>query len=371
MMPAPRAPRAPQVPTSSAVSGVRPGPAELVPRQQLKEEQLGHIRTLHKQLKDNEGKLVQKEVACREEVEQTRQENVELIKTQELQLEELQKELTSLEKQVKASQTEKQIWVDYKLLGSQENQQQIQQLEDELTHIHSAFQEMTESIEWTMQEDMKKTDKKTDRKMEKEKHLASERAIKHLDKHSRLAIKENKWLKKALSFYKLEVARLEEAVQKLEEDNLTVLSLLFDLEFSDSSIFSDSFASKKPGLSVCESETAGETIEQGIMGKPAEADGTPGWPEAPESDKPCTSSSQPSAQSAASSTQQICNLLYGRQGNFQQDRPHLGALKLLILKGQSAVLHRVPPSWDTLPPGLQQITSDWPVTTSMILSRFK
>ncbi|KAJ8347626.1 hypothetical protein SKAU_G00262150 [Synaphobranchus kaupii] len=284
-------------------------------RQQLKEEQLGHIKSLHKQLKDKEGKLAQEEVACRQEVEEALQENSQLIRTQEL--------------------------------------------------------ELAESIEWTMKEDMKKTDKKTERKMEKEKHLASERAIKHLDKHSRLAIKENKWLKKALSFYKLEVSRLEVAVQKLEEKNLAVLSKLFDLQFSDPSILSDIFTSQKDGPSVSDLEPPGETIGgQDIIGKLVEADWALGWPAFPERDEPSSSYGQPADQPTSSSTQEISDLLYGRQSNVQ-DCPHLGALKLLNMEGKRTLLHQVSSSWDMLPPGLQEITSDWPVTTSMILDKFK
>ncbi|KAJ8399034.1 hypothetical protein AAFF_G00417010 [Aldrovandia affinis] len=339
-------------------------------RQQLKEEQTGHIRTLHKQLKEKEGKLAQKEVECREQVEEALQDNSELTKTHEQQLEELQTVLGSLEQEVKTLQAEKQIWLDDKVVTSQENQQQVQQLEDKLAQMHKTFQEMSDSIEWTMKEDMKKTDKKTEKKMEKEKHLASERAIEHLDKHSLLAIKENKCLKKALSFYKSEVARLEVAVQKLEEKNLSVLSELFDLQFADAGIFSDVFSTQEASLGVSGSGTPGDTIEgQDIIDKPAEADRALGWPTALERAGPSSSCSQPADQPTGSPTQGITDLLYGRQSNIQ-DCPHLGALKLLNVEGKTTPLHQAVVSCDTLPPELQQTTAHWPVTTHMILTRF-
>ncbi|KAG9351534.1 hypothetical protein JZ751_022785 [Albula glossodonta] len=112
-------------------------------RKQLKEEQMGHVKTLHKQLKDKEGKLAQKEVICREQVEEAIQSHLDLVRSQEQELTDLQGDLRSLEEQVKVLQAEKQIWLDYKMVGSQENQQQIQQLENELTQMHKTFQEMS------------------------------------------------------------------------------------------------------------------------------------------------------------------------------------------------------------------------------------
>ncbi|KAJ8267122.1 hypothetical protein GJAV_G00138700 [Gymnothorax javanicus] len=330
-------------------------------RLQLKEEQWGHIKSLHKQLKGKEGKLLQTELACRQEVELTRREIEELIKTQELELAAIQRELRSLKQRFKPHQTVRQIWVDYKLVGSKQKQRQIQQLDSELAKINKMFWEMSESVKWTMTEDMKKTAKMTHRKMEEAKRLASERAIKHLDKDSLQAIQENKWLKKTLNFYQLEASQLEEAVQKLEVKNLEFLSQLFDLQFCGPNILSDSATGKKSELAGSDFGSPGWTLERGVVCNAEEA---PAWP------APLERSGQPADQPSGSRTREIIGAHYGHQPD-NQDCSHLGARKLLNLHGQRAVTHKIPDDKDTLPPDLLHIASNWPITTSMILNRYK
>lgn len=55
-------------------------------REQLKEEQLGHIKVLRKQAKEQESKLEQREVVNKEQVEQALQQNLELVRSQEKEL---------------------------------------------------------------------------------------------------------------------------------------------------------------------------------------------------------------------------------------------------------------------------------------------
>lgn len=58
----------------------------LTQREQLKEEQLGHIKVLRKQAKEQESKLEQREVVNKEQVEQALQQNLELVRIQEKEL---------------------------------------------------------------------------------------------------------------------------------------------------------------------------------------------------------------------------------------------------------------------------------------------
>uniref|UniRef100_A0A3P8Z074 Coiled-coil domain containing 83 n=1 Tax=Esox lucius TaxID=8010 RepID=A0A3P8Z074_ESOLU len=116
--------------------------AVLTQREQLKEEQMGHIRLLRKQAKELEQKLEQREVVNKEQVDQALQQNLELIHRQEKELAELRAEVSRLGEEVLVLQGERHIWQEYKMVGSQWHQQQIQHLEAELAHVQRGFQEM-------------------------------------------------------------------------------------------------------------------------------------------------------------------------------------------------------------------------------------
>lgn len=56
-------------------------------REQLREEQMGHISLLRKQAKEQERKLEQREVVNKEQVELALQQNLEMVRNQETELE--------------------------------------------------------------------------------------------------------------------------------------------------------------------------------------------------------------------------------------------------------------------------------------------
>uniref|UniRef100_M3XJZ4 Uncharacterized protein n=1 Tax=Latimeria chalumnae TaxID=7897 RepID=M3XJZ4_LATCH len=109
----------------------------------LKEEQLGHIKTLLRQAREQEKELEQRVVINKEQVEQAMKEKWELEKKQENQLEELQSQISDLEQTVLEQEREKLFWLEYKNVGSMEHAKQIQLLESELKEMHNNFDEMS------------------------------------------------------------------------------------------------------------------------------------------------------------------------------------------------------------------------------------
>ncbi|KAJ7997144.1 hypothetical protein DPEC_G00225910 [Dallia pectoralis] len=189
-------------------------------REQLKEEQMRHIRVLRKQAKEQEQKREQTEVVDKEQVVHALQQNLELICRQEKELSELSAEVSRLGEEVLTLQGERHIWLEYKTVGSQLHQQQIQHLEAELVHMQRGFQEMADNIQHSLKMTFNEIDKKTVNLIDEKKQLATARAINDLDKHSRQEIKENEWLNKELAIYTREVSVLAAEIQQLEEENL-------------------------------------------------------------------------------------------------------------------------------------------------------
>ncbi|XP_062910006.1 coiled-coil domain-containing protein 83 isoform X4 [Mobula hypostoma] len=145
--------------------------------EQLKKEQKEHIKSLFKLAKEQEKELERKELINTEQVEQAMKENFELIR---------------------------------------QNEQQVQ-----------------DHFSRTLERAKEEADKLAKKQMDEKKAIATQKAISYLGRHNRQEVKENEWLKKELKQYSMEVANIEQAVQKVEEENLEILSQLFDCQISD------------------------------------------------------------------------------------------------------------------------------------------
>ncbi|XP_029546449.1 coiled-coil domain-containing protein 83 isoform X3 [Salmo trutta] len=371
-------------------------------REQLKEEQLGHIKVLRKQAKEQESKLEQREVVNKEQVEQALQQNLELVRSQEKELAELRTEVSRLEEEVLVLQAERHIRQEYKMTGSQEHQQQIQHLEAELAQMQKGFQEMADNIQRSLDVTFNEIDKKTVHLIDEKKQLATERAIKHLDKHSRQEIKENEWLKRELAIYTREVSITALAVQQLEEENLEHMSQLFERRLEDLQISRNVFLTQAAGLGPSDS-TVQETVmksnalksekklsshapntTEGVSSSPVPPlhPATEAWraqKQAKELERDETSGrcSEAAYRPTEDPLQDLSVLLYGSQTYLQGDM-HLGPLemKLLTVVGQALPLHPVPSETpgsegSSSAPGMIQAPEDWPLTSRIIHKRFK
>ncbi|XP_066556186.1 coiled-coil domain-containing protein 83 [Amia ocellicauda] len=392
-------------------------------KKQLTEEQTGHIRTLLKQAKEQERDLEQSEVVNREQVEQAQREYWELARTSDHQLEELRRELRGLEQKVLAGHSERRCWLAYKTVGSQEHGLQVQLLEGELRQLQRDFQEIAglclsvhfpcggavpnnplgeciyicfvffsffvcfaDHIQRSLDVTVSEIDKKTEKLIDETKHFATETAIKHLGKHSRQEIRENEWLKKEITIYNREVALLENAVQKLEEENLAIVNEMFEHRLGNLKISRKVFLTEAAGLDVIDTGMLGEDFDKLYLTDQPDAPSRPihfllaaaeggnglGVPRELEGDERGASCSRPADQPTASPAQDLRVALYGSQVNFQEPM-QLGPLelKLLSVVGQAMPIHQAQSSpRQDCGPRTGRETEDWPVTSNMIQSRF-
>ncbi|XP_046899350.1 coiled-coil domain-containing protein 83 [Hypomesus transpacificus] len=342
-------------------------------REQLKEEQTGHIRLLRKQAKEQETKLKQREAVNKEQVEQALQQNLEMVRNQEGELAELHSELKRVEEKVQVLLGERQVWLEYKNVGSQEHLQQIRHLEAEHAHVQRGFQNMADNIKRSLEVTFNEIDKKTVELIEEKQHLATEKAIKHLDKNSRQEVRESAWLQKELAIYKREVSITEEAVQSLEAENLEHMSQLFDQRLHDLQISRNIFLTQAAGLGVYDSTDTGMTD----YSSPTIGPEVRGRGRRLEEEEPEDSCDAAAPQPADDPPRDLGVLLYGSQTHLQEEARHLGPLelKLLSVVGQAMPLHPLPSeepsSSGSYAPGLPLAPEEWPLTAKIIHNRFK
>ncbi|KAI4902395.1 hypothetical protein NFI96_027505 [Prochilodus magdalenae] len=352
-------------------------------RDQLRKELLAHTHALHNQAKEQEKRLEQKEVVNKEEVEQAKKHNLELMCSQEEELAELTRSLEELKAQVAESHKEQQVWLHYKTVGSVEHQQQIQNLQSELTALQTSFEEISEYIKHSLDSTVKDIDKKTSQLMDEKKQQATEvktyvsadnlhGAIKRLDKSSCQEVMENEWLRKEIANYHEEVSVLDTTVRRLEEENLDHMKQLFELRLSNLQIPRSVFLRQVAGLEqsvqkLTLTEAAAE-LGSGPSSPPesgAEAGGAQQQQQAVELERDETDPSwKPS-----SPPHDLARLLYGSQDDLREPL-HLGPLeqKLLSVVGQAATLHPLPSDAE----GLAIFhTEDWSITTRTIHNKFQ
>ncbi|XP_067841554.1 coiled-coil domain-containing protein 83 isoform X2 [Heptranchias perlo] len=209
--------------------------------EQLKKEQKEHIRQLFKKAKEQDKEVEGKEIINEEQIEQAMKEYVELIKQNKQQVQEILSNINDVEQKILTENGVKEYWLEYKNDGSVEHAKYIKLQENELVQLAKSFNEMKDHFRRALDRSKENTDKLTKEQMDKKKAFATQKAISYMGRYSRQEVRENEWLKKELKQYSLEVANLEQAVQKIEEENLEVLSQLFDCQISDLNICRNSF----------------------------------------------------------------------------------------------------------------------------------
>ncbi|XP_051881960.1 coiled-coil domain-containing protein 83 isoform X2 [Pristis pectinata] len=201
--------------------------------EQLKKEQKEHIKNLFKLAKEQDRELEHKELISTEQVEQTMRENIELIRQNEQQVQDIMTYTASVEQDILKATEVKEYWLEYKNIGSVEHGKIIEHRENELLEMVRSFSEMEDHFHRALERVKEETDKLAKEQMDEKKANATQKAISYMGRHSRQEVKENEWLKKELKQYSMEVANIEQAVQKVEEENLEILSQLFDCQISD------------------------------------------------------------------------------------------------------------------------------------------
>ncbi|XP_077976996.1 coiled-coil domain-containing protein 83-like [Glandiceps talaboti] len=201
--------------------------------ERLKEEQMYHIKTLLKQAKEREKELEQATVVGKEQVEANMKENWRVAKEEEKKLVDLGEQIKLLDKRLEDTRKEVSIWQEYKNNGQHKHATQIRILEQELVDMQSSFDEMKSHLEKTLEKAKSEIGKTTDEKLNSQKEIASEKAMKTLDKWSAQEVMDNDWLKKEAVIHREETEKLKEYVEQLEKENLQVMSGLFECRVED------------------------------------------------------------------------------------------------------------------------------------------
>ncbi|XP_048697620.2 coiled-coil domain-containing protein 83 isoform X3 [Caretta caretta] len=171
----------------------------------LKEEQLGHIRSLLSNLKTQGKELEQKEVVTRDDVEAAMREKWQYFRDQEILLKEYYRHTLEMTKE--------------------------------------------------------KMDRLVEKQMDEKKEWATENAVKHIDKTSHREIEENEWLKEEVEIYRKEVSDLEASAQLLEEENIYMIRSLFNCRLQNLKISGHLFLTQGAGLQVQGEELLSEDLE--------------------------------------------------------------------------------------------------------------
>ncbi|XP_067424869.1 coiled-coil domain-containing protein 83 isoform X1 [Emydura macquarii macquarii] len=227
----------------------------------LKEEQLGHIRTLLSSLKTQEKELEQKEILTRDDVEVAMKEKWQYIRDQEMLLKELRSKINEVEQKLLVKQAEKDYWLEYKNVGSGEHGKQIKLLEKDIHGFKDDLEQMTEYYRNTLEMTKEKMDGLVEKQMDQKKEWATENAVKHIDKTSHREIEENEWLKEEVEMYRKEVSDLEASAQLLEEENIYMIKSLFNCRLQNLKISRHLFLTQGAGLQVQGEELLSEDLE--------------------------------------------------------------------------------------------------------------
>ncbi|XP_076819679.1 coiled-coil domain-containing protein 83-like [Clavelina lepadiformis] len=199
----------------------------------LKEEQLIHIKTLLRQAKEQEHELEQREVYNSEHVEQALKEKWEAARVAEGQLDELRLKIEETDKEYTEVSAEVEYWSSYRDHGSDEHKTQIRLLNDELDDLQHNFDEMCAHLKRQLDAAKSEVKAHMDQCMAEQKHLASEKAMEHLDASSVQEVHENDWLKNEAEVHRAEEKNLRAALEVLERENLEIISNLLDCRQED------------------------------------------------------------------------------------------------------------------------------------------
>uniref|UniRef100_A0A2K5SCV6 Coiled-coil domain containing 83 n=1 Tax=Cebus imitator TaxID=2715852 RepID=A0A2K5SCV6_CEBIM len=197
----------------------------------LKEEQIWHIRHLLKELSEEKAEGLP--VVTRENVEEAMKEKWKFERDQEKNLRDMRMQISNAEKLFLEKLGEKEYWEEYKNVGSEQHAKLITSLQNDINTVKENAEKMSEHYKVTLEDARKKIIKETLLQLDQKKEWATQNAVKLIDKGSYLEIWENDWLKKEVAIHRKEVEELENAIHKLEEENLVLIDQLFNCRLVD------------------------------------------------------------------------------------------------------------------------------------------
>uniref|UniRef100_A0A8C5F3R4 Uncharacterized protein n=1 Tax=Gadus morhua TaxID=8049 RepID=A0A8C5F3R4_GADMO len=193
--------------------------------QQLKSEQDNQMRLLLKQVKEQEKKLAQKELAHLKQLEQDK----DAALSKKAEVEDVQRRLSDVEREVLERLAQCQELRDYRDRGVHQHQAQITQLEEEHERMQLDAATAAEHIKSQLSLTLRIIEMGTAQAI-KDNRLAEEMKNNELnmDESQRAAHRDNEWLREKVSAYREEVSALELSVQGMEEENVGHCDWLFD-----------------------------------------------------------------------------------------------------------------------------------------------
>jgi len=152
----------------------------------------------------------------------------------------LQSEENELKRQCDAEQAnidgvlqEKAELIDYKENGSVLHKKNIDILKCAIKDINDSFDENAKYIQKNLRLTLDEISKDTASKVDSQKYQATDRAIQLLDPRNYTVAQQNSWLKSEVQLLRNDIERLWKEVEKLETDNIFMLTDMYDERMMD------------------------------------------------------------------------------------------------------------------------------------------
>ncbi|XP_013396467.1 coiled-coil domain-containing protein 83-like [Lingula anatina] len=199
----------------------------------LKGEQALCIKNLLREAKEFEKQVENQEYTNKEQVVAVMMEKWQTQKEEEKKLEDIREEIKRKDSEIVEVQKDVAYWLSYKDKGHKTDETKIILLEQELKDMEVTITEMSAHLERTLITAKNEIQQYTEETLAHTKSNASEQAIAKMDKNSRQEVLDNNWLKREVDIHDEEAGVLREAVEKLEKENLEIMSELFECRTDD------------------------------------------------------------------------------------------------------------------------------------------
>ncbi|XP_063721570.1 uncharacterized protein LOC134848141 isoform X3 [Symsagittifera roscoffensis] len=205
----------------------------------LREEQLGHLNSVVREVRGEEEGDKRDAIAGRAAIEEALHDLWLTDQNESQEVAAVKKHIEELEAEIAEEMTVFDKWNDYKDYGQYEDEHRIAILEDEIRDNQATFEEQSKFHQEDLAKNKRAVGSYTDKTVENVKDGAASKAMAKMDKKERREITDHSWLKQEAVRYKQEVERLEEEVNSLEQGNLALMAKLFDCRLEDLNISSN------------------------------------------------------------------------------------------------------------------------------------
>jgi hypothetical protein len=199
----------------------------------LKREQENAISILLRANKEFHRKINEKDIITKEHVVEQMKVNWETKKSNKNALIELQEQLIKKDEEILVQKNQIAYWEEYRDRGQFEHEKTIRLLQQEITDMEESFREITAHLQAKLTRAKDEIEKSTAEILDRQKFIATEKAVAKMDKYSRREVIDNSWLTRETETHRKETAELFKTVEKLEEENLKILSELFECQVED------------------------------------------------------------------------------------------------------------------------------------------